>query len=87
MCVCLCVLHTCQHGPPLALLLHPAMLFARQCVWCLKHKAADVVALLKVRLLLWCLLLFKVRLDKGHLDIGKLGVQIFGVDLWENNRG
>ena len=57
------------------------MFFTRQCVRRLKHKAVDVMAFLKVSLLLWRLLLIKVRLDKCHLDIGKLGVQVFGVYL------
>lgn len=57
------------------------MLFAGQCVRRLEDEAADVVALLKVGLLFWRLLLFKVRLDKGYLDIGKLGVQVFRVHL------
>lgn len=75
------VLCTYEDGPPLALLLHPAVLLPRQRVRRLEHEAADVVALLKVRLLLWRFLLLEVGLDKGHLDVGKLGVKVFGVDL------
>jgi hypothetical protein len=50
------------------------MFLPRQRVWRFEHKAVDVVALLKVRLLLWTVLLVKVRLDEGDLDIGELGV-------------
>ncbi len=78
---CVCVNHTCEHNPPLALLLHPAMFFAWQRVRRLEHEAADVVALLKVSLLLWRLFLIEVRLDKRHLDVGELRVQFFGVYL------
>ena len=80
-----CVSRTCKHNPPLALLLHPAMFFARQRVRCLEYKAVDVVAFLKVCLLLWRLLLLEVRLDKRHLNVGKLWVQLFGVNLWESD--
>lgn len=72
---------TCEHAPPLALLLHATVLLSRQRVRRLKDEAADVVALLEIGLLLWRLLLFEVWLDKGHLDVGKLGVQVFGVHL------
>lgn len=78
-----CVLCTCEHGPLLALLLHPAVFFARQRVRRLEHKVVDVVALLEVSLLLRGLLLLEVRLDKSHLYVGELGVQVFGVDLRE----
>ncbi len=57
------------------------MLFARQRVRRLEHKAADVVALLKVRLLLGRLLVLEVRLDERHLDVGELGVQVFRIYL------
>lgn len=65
---------TCEHDPSLALFFHPAMLLARQCVRRLKHKAVDVVTLLKVGFLLWRLLLLKVWLDKGHLNVGEFRV-------------
>lgn len=79
------VSRTCEHTPPLALLLHPAVLLARQRVRRLEDKAVDVVALLKVGLLLRRLLLLKVRLDERHLDVGELGVQVFGVYLRESS--
>ena len=78
-----CVSCTCEHTPPLALLLHPAVLLARQRVRCLEHEAVDVVALLEVCLLLRRLLLLEVGLDERDLDVGKLAVQVFGVYLWE----
>lgn len=72
---------TCEHDPPLALLLHASMFFARQRVRRLEHEAVDVVALLKVGLLFWCLFLLEVRFDKRHLYVGELGVQVFGINL------
>lgn len=76
---------TFENDPPLALLLYTTVFFARQRVRSLEHKVVDVVALLKVSLLLRCLLFLEVRLDKCHLDVGELGVQVFGVYLWELN--
>lgn len=75
------VIHTCEDDPSFALLLYATMFLSRQRVRCLKHKAIDVVALLKVCLLLWGLLLIEVGLDECHLDIGEPGVQLFGVHL------
>lgn len=77
------MLRTCEHGPPLALLIHTTVLLARQRVRRLEHEAADVVALLEVGLLLRRFLLLEVRLDKSHLDVGELGVQVFRVHLWQ----
>lgn len=70
----ICVSCTCEDGPSLALLLHAAMFLPRQRVRRLEHKADDVVALLKVCLLLGRLLLVEVGLDKRHLDVGEPGV-------------
>ena len=65
---------TFEHSPPLALLLHSSVFLSAQRVRRLKHKLDDVVALLKVCLLLWSLFLLEVGLDKGDLDVGKLGI-------------
>lgn len=74
---------TYEHCPPLALVLHTAMFLPHQRVRRLEHEAVDVVALLKVCLLLRTLLLVKVSLDEGDLDVSELDVQVFGVDLLE----
>ena len=65
---------TFEHSPPLALLLHSSVFLSVQRVRRLEHKLVDVVALLKVCLLLWSLLLLEVGLDEGDLDVGKLGI-------------
>lgn len=72
---------TGQHGAPLALLLYPAMLLARQRKGRLEDEAVDVVVHLEIRLPVLDFLFLKEWCDIGHLDVGIFGVQILGVYL------
>ena len=72
---------TGQDGPPLALLLHAALLLPRHGEGHLEHEAADVVAPLEVGPAVCQLLLLQEGAHVGHLDVGERGVQVFGVDL------
>lgn len=74
-------LRTGQYGPALALLLHAALLLARDGEGHFEHEAANVVTLLEVRLSVRQLLLFQVRGHVRYLDVRILGVQVFGVNL------
>lgn len=72
---------TGEDRAPLALLLHAAVLLARQRERRLEDEAVDVVVHLEVRLAVLYFLFLKERCDIGHLDVGIFGVQILGVYL------
>ena len=72
---------TGKNGPAFALFLHPTLLLPGHGEGRLKDETTDIVALLKVRLPVFQLLVLQVGGHMGHLDVGILRVQVLWVHL------